>query len=113
MADDLGLVVHSFDRPIADAEVKVVEDTLLMAAQHPGKITHGFEPGVRGPPEPLFDESFRPAFSFVVPKFTEALLEQVCAIAAKIELLQMSQTAALLIGEIFRIFQPKVSGALE
>ena len=76
MADDLGLVVHSFDRPIADAQVKVVEDTLLMAAQHPGKITHGFEPGVRGPPEPLLEVFLRPSRSMVVPEVPEEFFEE-------------------------------------
>ncbi len=90
MADDLGLVVHSFHCTIADAHLEVVEDALLMAAQHPGKIAHGFEPRMSGPPKPLFEKALGPAFSFVVPEFSEALLEQVGAIAAKVELLQMA-----------------------
>ena len=43
MTDDLGFVVHAFHRSIVDSHVEVIEDIVLMAAQHPGEITHGFE----------------------------------------------------------------------
>ena len=77
MTDDLGLVVHALDGAVGDALVEVGQDVLLMAAQHPGEIAHGLEPGMSGPPEPLLQEALGPALALVLPAFPEALLEQV------------------------------------
>ena len=87
MADDFGLVVHSFHGTIADTQVEIVEDAFLMTAEHPSKIAHGLEPRMGGPPKPLLQEAPGPAFALILPELPEALLEKIGAIAAKIELL--------------------------
>ena len=38
MNDELGFVVQSFDGAFVDGHAKVVEEILLMSAQHPGEV---------------------------------------------------------------------------
>lgn len=42
VTDCFGLVVECFHRTVIDWNFKVAEDVFLVAADHPGKILHGF-----------------------------------------------------------------------
>ena len=67
VADHLGLVVEPFDRAVIDGHLKPRQDVLLMAANHPGEFAHGFQSGIRCPPEPLLEVLFSPGLCFVGP----------------------------------------------
>ena len=39
MNDELGFVVQAFNGTVVDGHAEVVEDVLLVAAQHPGEVS--------------------------------------------------------------------------
>ena len=55
MTDDLGLIVEAFHRTVIDGHLEIIEDVILMATNHPCKLTHGLKTGMSGPPEPLIE----------------------------------------------------------
>ena len=75
--NQLRFVVQSFDGAVVDGHPEVVEDVVLMAANHPGELTQRREPRVGRPPEPLLEILFRPTCVRVVPEVPEQFLEQV------------------------------------
>ena len=56
-----------------------------------------------GPPEPFFEKALGPALVFILPELPGAFLEQVGAVASKIEAFKVSQARSLLVCEILRI----------
>ena len=68
MAGDLGLVVETLNGAIVDGHPKIVHQVILMAAQHPGELPHGFETGVGGPSEPLLEVAFGPSGMGYIPR---------------------------------------------
>jgi hypothetical protein len=109
MTDHFGLVVEPLDGSVADRQVEVVEDVLLVPFDGPGKIADGLESGVGGPPEPSMKEVAGLGLDGTFPELTEAFLEQPGAMAAQIELLQITEPGTLGIGEIFDIFEPEIA----
>ncbi len=109
MTDHLGLVVEPLDSPVADRQVEVVEDVLLVPFDRPGKIADGLETGVGGPPEPSMQEVAGLGLDGIFPELAEAFLEQPGAMAAQIELLQITEPGALGIGEVFDVFEPEIA----
>jgi hypothetical protein len=49
MADSFGVVVHGFNDAVINSKIKVSEDSFLMASEHPGKLSEGFETAIRPP----------------------------------------------------------------
>ena len=50
MTDDLDLVVHAFERAVAQPEFRPDQHAVEMTAQHPGELLERFEAAVTGAP---------------------------------------------------------------
>ncbi len=83
VADYLCLVVQSFHSTVVDGHAEIVHQAILVASEHPGKVPHGFEPGMGCPPEPAIKIAFDPSGIGIGPEFTKGFLEQVGTIAAE------------------------------
>jgi len=66
MADCHSSIVHGFNDGIVDPKIKIIEDSLFMPSQHPGKVSQGSDPTVSCPPEPAFEILGCSASPFVV-----------------------------------------------
>ena len=86
--NDLGFVVESFHRAIVDGRVEIIEQVILSAPKHPGKVAHWLQPRVGRPPEPLIEVVFRPNRITIIPERSEGFFEHVGSVYFQVEFFQ-------------------------
>jgi hypothetical protein len=64
MANSFGIVVHGFNDAVINSQIEIGEDSFLMASEHPGKLSKGFEATMGCPPEPALQILCCPGFAW-------------------------------------------------
>ena len=105
MTHQFNLVVHSFEGSIGDPQFSPGQKSGEMLFDQACKFDDRLQPGVSGPPKPLFEVGLGSFFLEVVPKPLEFLFEIVSPDDRKVEFQQMREPSVFLGGEIPRVLQ--------